>query len=160
MFPTYASQEIQSTNSLCTCGKLLHAPCSHLQANASATASGSRTPATTTTAHRNRKQSTPKRRAKIGTRALREIKLYRSSTHLLIRKAPFSRLVRELLITRHPCGQEFRWQQAALECLQEASEAYLVCLISDAYLCSIHAKRVTLMPRDIQLIRRLRGPSF
>jgi histone H3/H4 len=129
------------------------------QANASAAASGSRTPTTVKTPRKNRKQATP-RRAKPGTRALREIKLYQRSTHLLIRKAPFARLVRELLITRHPCGNQFKWQQAALECLQEASEAYLVCLLSDAYLCAIHARRVTLMPRDIQLIRRLRGPSF
>ena len=93
-------------------------------------------------------------------RALKEIKLYQRSTHLLIRKAPFARLVKELLITRHPCGHEFKWQSVAIECLQEACEAYLVCLISDAYLCAIHARRVTLMPRDIQLIRRLRGPSF
>lgn len=125
---------------------------------ASSTASGGRTP-TANTQNRSRKQSTP-RRVKPGTRALREIKLYQRSTHLLIRKAPFARLVRELLVTRHPAGLEFRWQQAAIECLQEASEAYLVCLLSDAYLCSIHAKRVTLMPRDIQLIRRLRGPAF
>ena len=127
---------------------------------AGSSASGSRTPTTATThQHRSRKQATP-RRARPGTRALREIKLYQRSTHLLIRKAPFARLVRELLVTRHPAGLEFRWQQAAIECLQEATEAFLVCLLSDAYLCSIHAKRVTLMPRDIQLIRRLRGPSI
>lgn len=104
-----------------------------------------------------RKQSTPAR-LKPGVLALKEIKLYQRSTHLLIRRGPFARLVRELLLTRHPRGVEFRWQKAAIECLQEASEAYLVHLLSDAYLCSLHAKRVTLMPRDIQLIKRLRGP--
>ena len=89
---------------------------------------------------------------------MREIKLYQHSTHLLLRRAPFARVVRELLITKHPRGMGFKWQKAAIECLQEASEAYLVCLLSDAYLCSLHAKRVTLMYRDIELIRRLRGP--
>ena len=126
---------------------------------AGSTSGGSHTPTTGNAQRRHRKQQTP-RRVRPGTRALREIKHYQRSTNLLIRKAPFARLVRELLVTRHPAGLEFRWQQAAIECLQEASEAYLVCLLSDAYLCAIHAKRVTLMPRDVQLIRRLRGPSF
>ena len=41
--------------------------------------------------------------------------------------------------------------------LQEASEAYLVGLFEDTNLCAIHAKRVTIMPKDIQLARRIRG---
>ena len=41
--------------------------------------------------------------------------------------------------------------------LQEASEAYLVGLFADTNLCAIHAKRVTIMPKDIQLARRIRG---
>ena len=91
---------------------------------------------------------------------MKEIRHYQRSTNLLIRKAPFARLVREILLLRHPAGMEFRWQKAAIECLQEASEAYLVHMLSDAYLCSIHARRVTLMPRDIRLIRRLRHPGY
>ena len=130
-----------------------------MQAAARPTPKGSRTPNTQQQQQGRRKQATP-RKARPGSLALREIRLYQRSTHLLIRKAPFARLVRELLVTRHPAGAEFRWQRAAIECLQEASEAFLVCLLSDAYLCSLHAKRVTLMPRDIQLIRRLRGPSL
>lgn len=132
-----------------------------IQTGNQSTPRGSRTPTTNNTQNRSRsrKQATP-RRTRPGTQALREIKLYQRSTHLLIRKAPFARLVRELLVTRHPDGMKFRWQQAAIECLQEACEAFLVCLLSDAYLCSLHAKRVTLMPRDVQLIRRLRGPSL
>ena len=106
-----------------------------------------------------RKQSTP-RRHKPGNLALREIRLYQKSTHLLIRKAPFARLIKQILLERHPFGAEFRWQQASIEGLQEAAEACLVCFLSDAYLCSIHAKRVTLMPRDMHLIRRLRGPNL
>ncbi len=84
--------------------------------------------------------------------------MYQRTTHLLMRKAPFARLIRELLIKHHPYGAEFRWQRAAIECLQEASEAYIISFLSDAYLCALHAKRVTLMPRDMVLIRRLRGP--
>jgi len=42
-------------------------------------------------------------------------------------------------------------------CEQEASEAYLVALFEDTNLCAIHAKRVTIMPKDIQLARRIRG---
>ena len=52
---------------------------------------------------------------------------------------------------------EFRYQVLAIECLQEASEAYLVSLFSDAMLCTVHARRVTLFPKDIQLARRIRG---
>ena len=71
-----------------------------------------------------------------------------------MRKLPFQRLVREI-------AQDFKtdlmFQSSGLMALQEASEAYLVRLFEDAYLCAIHAKRVTLMPRDINLARRLRG---
>ncbi|KAI3943866.1 hypothetical protein MKW92_021115 [Papaver armeniacum] len=89
-----------------------------------------------------------------GTVALREIRKYQKSTELLIRKLPFQRLVREI-------AQEFktdlRFQSHAVLALQEASEAYLVGLFEDTNLCAIHAKRVTIMPKDIQLARRIRG---
>ncbi|EGC39215.1 histone H3 [Dictyostelium purpureum] len=89
-----------------------------------------------------------------GTVALREIRKYQKSTDLLIRKLPFQRLVREI-------AQEFktdlRFQSAAIGALQEASEAYLVGLFEDTNLCAIHAKRVTIMPKDIHLARRIRG---
>jgi histone H3/H4 len=45
----------------------------------------------------------------------------------------------------------FRWQASALEALQNAAEDYLVKLFEDANLCCLHAKRVTIMPRDIQV---------
>ncbi|CAJ1070965.1 histone H3.3-like [Xyrichtys novacula] len=96
-----------------------------------------------------------KRRFRPGTRALMEIRKYQKSTDLLLRKAPFGRLVREVC---QSCSREYlRWQVYALLALQEAAEAFLVRLFSDANLCSIHAKRVTLFPRDIQLARRIRG---
>ena len=89
-----------------------------------------------------------------GTVALREIRRYQKSTELLIRRMPFQRLVREI-------AQEFktdlRFQASAILALQEATEAYLVALFEDSNLCAIHAKRVTIMPRDIQLARRIRG---
>jgi histone H3 len=93
-----------------------------------------------------------------GTRALMEIRRYQSSTQLLLRKLPFSRLVREILrdYFARP-GVEFRWQAQGMLALQEAAEAHLVGLFDDANLCAIHAKRVTLMRRDIQLARRIRG---
>nr|7BY0_A Chain A, Histone H3.2,Histone H3-like centromeric protein A [Gallus gallus]7BY0_E Chain E, Histone H3.2,Histone H3-like centromeric protein A [Gallus gallus] len=91
-----------------------------------------------------------------GTVALREIRRYQKSTELLIRRQPFARVVREicLLFTR---GVDYRWQAMALLALQEAAEAFLVHLLEDAYLCSLHARRVTLYPKDLQLARRLRG---
>jgi len=83
-----------------------------------------------------------------GTVALREIRKYQKSTEFLIRKAPFQRLVRE--ITQGHKG-DLRFQSSALGASQEASEAYLVGLFEDTNLCAIHAKRVTIMPKDIQL---------
>lgn len=89
-----------------------------------------------------------------GTVALREIRRYQKNTDLLIRKAPFQRLVREI-------AQDFqanlRFQSSAIGALQEATEDYLVHLFEDTNLCAIHAKRVTIMPKDIQLARRTRG---
>ena len=89
-----------------------------------------------------------------GTVALWEIQHYEKSTELLIRKMPFQRLVREI-------SQDFkmylRFQSGAILALQEASEAYLVGLFEDRNLCAIHAKRVTIMTKDIQLARHIWG---
>ncbi|XP_027832940.1 histone H3.3A-like [Ovis aries] len=88
-----------------------------------------------------------------GTVALREIR-YQESTELLIRKLPFQRLVREIA---QDFKTDLRFQSAAIGALQEASEAYLVGLFEDTNLCAIHAKRLTIMPKDIQLARCIRG---
>ena len=93
-------------------------------------------------------------RSRPGTVALREIRRYQKSTELLIRKLPFQRLVREIA---QDFKTDLRFQSAAIGALQEASEAYLVGLFEDTNLCAIHAKRVTIMPKDIQLARRIRG---
>ena len=90
-----------------------------------------------------------------GTVALREIRKYQKSTELLIRKMPFQRLVRE--IAQNLYLSETRFQSTAILALQEAAEAYLVGLFEDTNLCAIHAGRVTIMPKDIQLARRIRG---
>ena len=89
-----------------------------------------------------------------GTVALREIRRYQKSTELLVRKAPFQRLVREIA---QDFKNDLRFQHNAVAALQEASEAYLVGLFEDTNLCTIHAKRVTIFPRDMQLARRIRG---
>ncbi|KAL7424969.1 histone H3.1 [Cryptotrichosporon argae] len=89
-----------------------------------------------------------------GTVALREIRRYQKSTELLIRKLPFQRLVREIA---QDFKTDLRFQSSAVLALQEASEAYLVSLFEDTNLAAIHAKRVTIQPKDLQLARRLRG---
>ena len=89
-----------------------------------------------------------------GTVALREIRRYQKSTDLLIRKAPFQKLVREIV---QDFGLDLRFQSTAVLALQEAREAYLIGLLEDTNLCAIHAKRVTIMPRDVLLARRIRG---
>ncbi|XP_013851722.1 histone H3-like centromeric protein A isoform X1 [Sus scrofa] len=89
-------------------------------------------------------------------RVLREIRILQKSTHLLLRKNPFCRLAREICV-QFTRGVDFNWQAQALLALQEAAEAFLVHLFEDAYLLSLHAGRVTLFPKDIQLARRIRG---
>ena len=89
-----------------------------------------------------------------GTVALREIRKFQKSTELLIRKLPFQRLVREIA---QEYKSDLRFQSQAVLALQEAAEAYMVGLFEDTNLCAIHAKRVTIMPKDIQLARRIRG---
>lgn len=97
-------------------------------------------------------------RPRPGTVALREIRRYQKSTSLLIQKAPFNRLVREI-VEKSTCSwyKKFRFQANALLALQEASEAYATQLFEDTLLCAIHAKRKTVMPKDMQLARRIRG---
>ncbi|PYI27287.1 histone-fold-containing protein [Aspergillus indologenus CBS 114.80] len=100
-----------------------------------------------------------RRRYRPGTVALKEIRHYQRSFDLLIRKLPFARLVREVALDLLPAevGSELRWQSHAILALQEAAEAFLVHLFEDTNLCAIHAKRVTIMQKDIQLARRIRG---
>ena len=88
-----------------------------------------------------------------GTVALREIRRYQKSTDLLLRKLPFQRLVREVANEL----KAVRFQATAVAALQEATEAYVVALFEDTNLCAVHAKRVTIMPKDLQLARRIRG---
>lgn len=89
-----------------------------------------------------------------GTVALREIRRYQKTTELLIRKLPFQRLVREI-------AEDFKvdlcYQGVAILAMQESAESYLVSLFEDTNLCAIHSKRVTILPKDIHLARRIRG---
>ena len=126
------------------------------------------TPAQKRTIHEARMQGrlVKPHRYRVGTAALKDIRHFQKSTALLIRKLPFQRLVREIA---QDFKTDLRFQSAAILCLQEAAEAYLVGLFEDTNLCTIHArfedtnlcaihaKRVTIMPKDIQLARRIRG---
>jgi len=89
-----------------------------------------------------------------GTVALREIRRYQNSTQHLIQRLPFQRLVKE--IAQH-YFTDMRFQSAAVAALQEATEAYLAALFEDTNLCAIHAGRVTILPKDMQLARKIRG---
>jgi histone H3 len=89
-----------------------------------------------------------------GTVALREIRRFQKSTDLLIRKLPFQRLLREVA---QNFRTDVRFQSTAILALQEAAEAYLVGLFEDTNVCAIHAKRVTIMPKDMRLAMRIRG---
>jgi len=86
--------------------------------------------------------------------SLLEIMIYQKSPKLLIKKLPFVRLVREIV---QNIKIDLRFQTCAVLALHVASEAHLVGLLEDAKLCAIYAKRVTVMPEDIQLARRIHG---
>jgi histone H3 len=96
----------------------------------------------------------PRHRYRPSSRVLKDIRKYQKSTELLIRKLAFQRLVREVA---QRIKTDLRFQSSAILAIQEASEAYLVGIFQDTNLCAIHAKRVTILPKDIQLARRIRG---
>ena len=95
-----------------------------------------------------------KMRFRPGTVALREIKRYQKSTKNLVPRAPFARLVRQIVGDNNA---ELRMSQRALQALQEASESYLTALFEDTNLCALHANRVTVQAKDMKLARRIRG---
>ncbi|KAF7372260.1 histone H3 [Mycena venus] len=103
-----------------------------------------------------RPETSPKRphNFTLGTVTLRKVQQYQKTTRLLIRNLPFQRLVREI---SNDFKEDVRFQSSALRVLQEAAEAYLVNVFEDTNLAAIHAKRVTVQPRDLALARRLRG---
>jgi histone H3 len=104
---------------------------------------------------KSRSASAPsRRRHRPGSRVISEIKRLQRDTNLLIPKLPFGRVVRD--IVREVVG-ELRFASEALEALQSTVEAYLVGLFEDANLCAMHARRVTIMPRDMRLALRIRG---
>ncbi|KAK3609301.1 hypothetical protein CHS0354_038009 [Potamilus streckersoni] len=91
-----------------------------------------------------------------GSRALNEIRKFQKTTNLIINKLPFQRLVRDIATDKFGV-ETIRFQSEALGVLQEAAESYLVGLFQDTNLCTIHAKRVTIMRKDLQLAMRIRG---
>nr|AJO61224.1 CenH3 [Melilotus albus] len=103
----------------------------------------------------NESQERKKRRNKSGTVALREIRKFQKAVKLLIPTAPFVRCVKQ--ITNTLSMEVSRWTAEALLALQEAAEDYLVHMFEYGMLCALHARRVTLMKKDIELTRRLTG---
>ncbi|GMR30457.1 hypothetical protein PMAYCL1PPCAC_33474, partial [Pristionchus mayeri] len=113
-----------------------------------------------------RSEKIDKDKARItGFPALKAIRRIQATTNLLIPRAPFRRLVRTIMERQHlknlkhgeaSSAEPYRIQSSAVDALQEAAEAYLVLMFEDANLAAIHAKRVTIMPKDLYLIRRIR----
>jgi histone H3/histone H3-like centromeric protein A len=93
-----------------------------------------------------------------------EIRKYQRTMDLLIKKAPFIRLVREItyactsgVLFGGPVVTDYKWSKGGLAAIQEAAEQYLTLLFEDANLLAIHARRVTIQQKDMQLARRLQG---
>ncbi|KAK6017301.1 core histone H2A/H2B/H3/H4, partial [Ostertagia ostertagi] len=101
-----------------------------------------------------------KKRSRPGVKALKEIRHLQRTTELLIPRLSFQRVVRDIankITAERGIKEDYRWQSNALLALQEAAEVYLTCLFGDTNLAAIHARRVTIMNRDIELVRRIRG---
>ncbi|KAH3826864.1 uncharacterized protein LOC127881923 [Dreissena polymorpha] len=98
------------------------------------------------------------RRAHHGSKAVAEIRKFQQSTKLLMNRLPFQRLVKQITADLFK-EKQFRIQSAALEALQESAEHYLISLLEDTNLCALHARRVTITTKDMQLARRIRGKS-
>lgn len=96
-----------------------------------------------------------KHRVRPGVIALREIRKFQKSTETLIKRLPFQRLVKEII---QDFNSEFRCQSIAIDALQQAAEAFIVDMFENTNLCAIHAKRITIQPRDMQLTSRIKGP--
>lgn len=104
---------------------------------------------------KNRVTKAKNRKWRPGQKALNEIRMYQKSTDMLIQKAPFARLVHEIVREATSFSSDYRIRADALSALQEAAEAFMVEMFEGSVLICNHAKRVTLMPTDIQLYRRL-----
>ena len=96
------------------------------------------------------------RKTRPGIGALREIRFYQKSTCFLIPMRVIQRYVRQVALDEALSGKEYRWQARALFALQQAAEAYMVAYLCDANLLAIHAKRSTIMDKDMMLVRRMR----
>ena len=99
--------------------------------------------------------------------ALREIRRYQKSTECLIKKSPFQNLIREISQEYRVCPDgpvtpsiQIRFQSTSIAALQEAAENFIVGLFEDMNLLAVHAKRVTVMPRDIRLALRIKGDHY
>lgn len=101
----------------------------------------------------------PPKRTKTGdtrSKTIKDIIRLQKTTHLLIPKLAFARVVKEVFQDFVEGYESFRIQGVALQALQEAAEMYLVHFFQHAYQCTLHAKRVTLMPSDMRLLKRIR----
>ena len=99
--------------------------------------------------------------------ALREIRRYQKSTECLLKRTPFQKLIREISQEYRVCpygpgtpSVQVQFQSTAIATLQEAAENFIVGLCEDVDLLAVHAKRVTVMPRDIRLALRIRGDHY
>ena len=107
---------------------------------------------------RNQVNRAPRHRRRPGTKALMEIRDLQKTFHNLIPIAPLLRLIRELAADQ---GKgDYRWQSSAVMAIREAVEMYLIGYLHDSNLVAIHAKRVTIMPKDMQLVKRLRESDY
>lgn len=107
-------------------------------------------------AHKSVPNDKLKKRCKPGVKVLHEIRKYQRSTDNLIPRAVFQRVVREIAQKFFP---DIRFQPAAIGALQEAAEAYIINFLEDSNFCAAHAKRVTVLLRDFDLVRLLRRHS-
>ena len=99
-----------------------------------------------------------RRRRKPGAVAIKQIKYYQQTTDLMISALPFSRVIREIADHLAIDGPtKFRWKSSAVLALQYAAEAYLVAILQDTNKLATHAKRATIRPEDLRMVKQIRG---
>lgn len=90
-----------------------------------------------------------------GTVALREVRKFQKSTRTLLPSLPFARLVREIAKEIHQ--DKFHWQENAILGCQETLESYLTCLFAKANDVAMSGKRLTVNPKDFDLVKSIRS---
>lgn len=87
---------------------------------------------------------------------MNEVRKYQKMTETIIARAPFIRVIREIL---NDFGDGFRVTSEFIEALQIAAEAFLTEYFEDMNSAAIHAGRITVMEKDSVFVTKKSKPA-